>query len=302
MKWLILIGGHPYSGRATLASSLACSVPSCQLVRYRDTPRGAASAARYQALVESAERAFGHADTVVVVAPMSRAAHREEFVALAQRLGVRLTYVECTCSLAVMKRRIFGQYASAAASFLELRAARAAGQREGYARAGTELAGAQVVRLDCDGARARLQEELHSALGIAARKCATEPAESDDSKLPLAFVVDDDKELGCTLCEVLHDAGCRTELAHDGRSALRRASELTGAPELVLLDYSLPDQSGLDLARQLRQRWPGALFVMLSAFDEPWLCDEAFREHFDNYLRKPLAAADLVRVLNDLPR
>jgi DNA-binding NarL/FixJ family response regulator len=41
--------------------------------------------------------------------------------------------------------------------------------------------------------------------------------------------------------------------AHDGREALSRARQL--APDLVLLDISIPELNGLEVARQMRS-WP----------------------------------------------
>src|SRR5262249_39346276 len=92
-------------------------------------------------------------------------------------------------------------------------------------------------------------------------------------------------------------AGCDVTVAQGGAAALAFADQASSAPDIVLLDYKMPDWTGLDLATPLRQRWPDAEIVLLTAYDEPWLCDEAFREKSDEYLCKPIRAADLLRLI-----
>jgi DNA-binding NarL/FixJ family response regulator len=49
----------------------------------------------------------------------------------------------------------------------------------------------------------------------------------------------------------------------DGASALRACAEHD--PDVVVLDYRLPDLDGLDVATGIRERRPGAAIVFLSA-------------------------------------
>jgi two-component system, response regulator YesN len=100
--------------------------------------------------------------------------------------------------------------------------------------------------------------------------------------------------------EMLEQAGCDVAVALGGAEALAWADQSACAPDLVLLDYSMPDWTGLDLAPPLRERWPDAEIVLLTAYDEPWLCDEAFREKIDEYLCKPVRAADVLRLLEEV--
>ena len=53
--------------------------------------------------------------------------------------------------------------------------------------------------------------------------------------------------------------------AADGTSALRVVAELT--PDVVLLDVGLPDISGLEVARDLRERHPGVSVVVISTHE-----------------------------------
>jgi DNA-binding NtrC family response regulator len=52
-------------------------------------------------------------------------------------------------------------------------------------------------------------------------------------------------------------------MAYEGTSALRQAAE--HLPRVVLLDFNLPDMSGIQLAKQLRAILPNAALIMMSA-------------------------------------
>jgi CheY-like chemotaxis protein/predicted kinase len=301
---LILIGGHPYSGKVALAAGLA-RASGAYLIRWEDTPRGEPAAERYRVLSELTREALGRRPLVAAVAPLWRPEVRVQLLELAAELSARPAYVECTAAPLTIKRRIFSQFASAPSDFLELRAARALGQRAGYQPAGEELGGCQLVRITCEqGPIGKQVEQVRRALELSPRANTA----SDErprrrgprpGRRPLVLVVDDDTDLLDTLREVLETAGCEVACVASADDALAWAAASPRAPTLVLLDFAMPGKSGLELAPALQQRWPSASLVMLSAHGDPWLCDDAFRERFCEFLLKPVRAADLLRVLDE---
>lgn len=66
----------------------------------------------------------------------------------------------------------------------------------------------------------------------------------------LVLIVDDEEDLAVAVEALLKRAGFRTYKVHDGKSALCAAAELM--PDLVLLDYELPEIDGLEVINQLR--------------------------------------------------
>ena len=291
-----MVGGHPFSGRAALAEGVADSIGAPPPIRYERTARGATIRERYRALAARVQRLLQSNAAVVAVAPFSRAERRGELAQIARSAGAELVYVERTCAEDAMKARISHQFASAAPSFLELRLARALGQRAGYAAPGEELANARILRVPDD---APIEELVDGVV----RQLGAEPAHlNHDARVqaPRVLVVDDDPDFALTMREMLEQAGCDVAVAGGGAEALAWAEQSSCAPDMVLLDYSMPDWTGLDLAPPLRERWPETEIVLLTAYDEPWLCDEAFREKIDEYLCKPVRAADVLRLLEDL--
>src|SRR6476469_8157229 len=69
---------------------------------------------------------------------------------------------------------------------------------------------------------------------------------------PLVLVVEDEAALATMLRYNLEKQGYRVEEAADGQEALTRIAEVQ--PDLVLLDWMLPQMSGLEVCRQIRRR------------------------------------------------
>lgn len=76
------------------------------------------------------------------------------------------------------------------------------------------------------------------------------------------LIVEDDVIQCEELAGFMGRAGLTVEMAHDGSSALRQASALR--PRVALLDYNLPDMTGVQLAEQLRARQPKIAILMMS--------------------------------------
>jgi response regulator of citrate/malate metabolism len=74
-------------------------------------------------------------------------------------------------------------------------------------------------------------------------------------------------------------------VAHNGTAALEAAEELR--PDLVLLDIHLPDMSGIEVLRRLREQQPDVDVLVISAAKEVATVREALRGGVVNYLLKP---------------
>lgn len=68
--------------------------------------------------------------------------------------------------------------------------------------------------------------------------------------MPTILIIDDEPAIAEVVAEVLTDEGYMTLTASGGRDALALLAE--HRPDLMLLDVYMPEMSGLDLLRQLR--------------------------------------------------
>jgi len=88
--------------------------------------------------------------------------------------------------------------------------------------------------------------------------------------------------------------------AGNGREALRLAEELS--PDLVIMDVSLPDLSGIDLTRQIRELVPKARVLIVSLHAKAEYIAEAFQAGATGYVVKESAAARLLQGLEAVAR
>ena len=86
--------------------------------------------------------------------------------------------------------------------------------------------------------------------------------------------------------------------ATDAAQAIQKASELN--PDLVLLDISLPDGSGLEAARRIRQEIPHVRILMMSHHDATQFVQSALESGADGCIDKARLALDLVAMIKNL--
>ena len=105
------------------------------------------------------------------------------------------------------------------------------------------------------------------------------------------LVVEDEESLAETVRYNLEREGYRVSVAPDGRRALERFG--TEAPALVILDLMLPEISGLDVCRQIRQVSQVPI-VMLTAKDSEADKVTGLELGADDYVTKPFSVRELV--------
>ncbi len=107
------------------------------------------------------------------------------------------------------------------------------------------------------------------------------------------LVVDDDPAIREMIHDVLEGPDLEVSLAHDGKQAL--AFLEWDFYNVAIIDLRLPDQDGLALLRQLKQRSPDTEALILSAYADLSSAVEALRLGACDYLRKPLEDIGLLQ-------
>ena len=106
------------------------------------------------------------------------------------------------------------------------------------------------------------------------------------------LLIDDDVELCELLSSWLGQEGFVVRACHDGASARKALAELS--PAAVVLDVMLPDGSGLELLKQLRNEHADLPVLMLSARGEPLDRILGLELGADDYLAKPFNPDELM--------
>ena len=110
------------------------------------------------------------------------------------------------------------------------------------------------------------------------------------------LLVDDDEEACRLLAEVLEREAYEVVPALSADEALAKVEE-AGPFDAVLTDLRMPEKSGLDLLRVLRERDPGALVLVLTAFGDANAAGEAIRAGAYDFISKPYDLAALRETL-----
>ncbi|MBT3337649.1 MAG: response regulator transcription factor [Anaerolineae bacterium] len=108
----------------------------------------------------------------------------------------------------------------------------------------------------------------------------------DDHKVlrdGLRVLVDGENDL-----EVISEAGT-------GEEAIQKIIETT--PDVVVLDIGLPDTSGIDIVRKIRQQELPVRIVILSMYDDRELVIRAIEAGCDGYVPKSSAHTDLLQAI-----
>jgi len=110
---------------------------------------------------------------------------------------------------------------------------------------------------------------------------------------PTILVVEDEDALGTLLQYNLEKEGYQVLLANDGEEALVAVEEKL--PDLVVLDWMLPEVSGIEVCRRLRQRPESrnVPIIMLTARGEETDRIRGLDTGADDYVVKPVSMTEL---------
>ena len=110
------------------------------------------------------------------------------------------------------------------------------------------------------------------------------------------LLVDDDPDLILAQINQVFGAAHHTiVVARTGTEGIRRVAER--APDVVLLDLRLPDQSGLEVYQQIRRLDARVLVIFVTMAKAADAAIEAMKQGAYDYLFKPLDLNQLRRVV-----
>jgi two-component system OmpR family response regulator len=121
------------------------------------------------------------------------------------------------------------------------------------------------------------------------------------------LVVDDEPSIVDAVATALRYEGFAVDEARTGREAL--AAVAADEPDLIVLDWMLPDIEGIEVGRRLRAQGVRSAVLFLTAKDATENKVEALRAGGDDYVTKPFSLAEVVarvqailrRTAGDLP-
>ncbi len=108
------------------------------------------------------------------------------------------------------------------------------------------------------------------------------------------LLVDDHEVVRLGLRTLLQSEPDLEVVAEAGTAAEAIQAAVTHRPQVVLMDIRLPDQSGIQACREIRQRCPSTQVLMLTSYGDEELVTEAVAAGAAGYVLKQLSTDDLL--------
>jgi DNA-binding NtrC family response regulator len=109
------------------------------------------------------------------------------------------------------------------------------------------------------------------------------------------LIVDDELSNRRILEQVLSRAGYRVEAADAGSRALNQLDAFR--PDLIILDYMMPDLTGMDVLRELRKREDDTPVIMITAYGTIERAVEAIQEGAYDFITRPFKPDHIIHVV-----
>ena len=85
--------------------------------------------------------------------------------------------------------------------------------------------------------------------------------------------------------------------AADGDEALQKVDAFL--PDLIFMDIKLPDESGLELTKKIKTKYPNIILIILTAYDIPEYREAAYQYKANYFLPKGSTSKENILTLVD---
>jgi CheY-like chemotaxis protein len=131
------------------------------------------------------------------------------------------------------------------------------------------------------------------------RNVTFSPVPAKNPAVAHVLVVDDEPLIRWSLAETLSDRGHTVTEAGDGKEALRLVTRTLNRPDVVLLDYRLPDSNDLSLFAAIRRELPAIPIILMTAYGSPEIATGALALGAYRVVSKPFEVQDLVTLVQE---
>ncbi len=111
------------------------------------------------------------------------------------------------------------------------------------------------------------------------------------------LIADDNEAVRTTAAKLLDCEFDVVAMVNDGEALVEAASEL--APDILIVDISMPVFSGLDAVNRLRRAGSKAAVVFLTVHDDVDFVRESWAAGGLGYVHKPSMGSDLIFAMNE---
>ena len=114
------------------------------------------------------------------------------------------------------------------------------------------------------------------------------------------LIVDDDEDFLRLMGEYLESVGLEHDLAVGAEQARNRLKR--SGYDMVVSDFNMPGESGLDLLGYVSTMYPETPFVLMTGYDDLRIKRESIRMGVRAYIQKPFYMNELAKTIINLMR
>ena len=112
------------------------------------------------------------------------------------------------------------------------------------------------------------------------------------------LVVDDEKIILDSCKKVLTEEGFNVLFATSADSALKTLE--TQMPAALLIDVKMPEQDGISLLEELKERYPFIPIVIMSGYPTHETISESIKKGATRFIAKPFTPDELIEVIHEV--
>jgi len=110
------------------------------------------------------------------------------------------------------------------------------------------------------------------------------------------LLIDDDEMFLTMLGNILEEEGYEIIKSTTGKDGIEKAKR--ESPDIVLVDFNLPDSSGLEISKKIYEFSPDISIIMMTGHTDLQIVISAMRQNLQDYLIKPINIEELKISLN----
>ncbi|NER11021.1 two component transcriptional regulator, LuxR family [Muriicola jejuensis] len=116
------------------------------------------------------------------------------------------------------------------------------------------------------------------------------------------FIVDDHFMVVEGIRSLLQDEKSVQWVGSARNAAFCMAELLTRNPDIILMDINLPDKSGIELCREVKQKYPSVKVIGLSTFNQQSFVKKMLESGASGYILKNAAKKELLKAMDTVMR
>lgn len=116
------------------------------------------------------------------------------------------------------------------------------------------------------------------------------------------YIVEDDLSVISNLEDIIEAGGLGTVVGDSGDETPDAKEIMAHSPDIVMVDFLMPDKDGIELVRELREVGCTAKCVMLSQMSTKELIAKAYDAGIDFFISKPINVIEIKSVLGNVIR